>query len=123
VQVLLLTVPGRRTGANHTVPVCFVERDGAWLVTASAGGSKDEPQWFRNLRATERAEVQIGERHISVDVSIPEAADRDRAWEHVLHRAPFFAAYERKSGRTIPVAVLRPLDAFASLTAGNQRQP
>lgn len=107
--VLLLTVPGRRSGVPRTVPITFFEHDGGYLVVASAGGAKAEPQWIRNLGATNRAEVQVLEQRADVDVRIPDRVERDWLWgDVVLARAPFFAGYEQKSGRTIRVALLRP---------------
>jgi deazaflavin-dependent oxidoreductase (nitroreductase family) len=109
-QVLLLTVPGRKSGIPHTTPVSYFEDKGGYLVTGTAGGSKQDPQWFRNLRAASRAHVELVSRHLDVDVHVASGAERDRLWrEVVLARAPSFAAYEDKSGRVIPVAMLTPL--------------
>jgi deazaflavin-dependent oxidoreductase (nitroreductase family) len=108
--VLLITVPGRRTGAAHTVPVAYIEHDGGYIVTGSAGGTKSEPQWFRNVRATRHAHIRFRDRRRDVEIRVPDRADRDRLWRDVvLPRAPFFAKYEQKAGRVIPVAVLTPL--------------
>jgi deazaflavin-dependent oxidoreductase (nitroreductase family) len=108
--VLLITVPGRRTGKPSTVPVVYFENDGRYVVTGSAGGSKPDPQWIRNLRAASVARIQIGDSHYEVEAQVAEEADRDRLWQDiVLARAPFFAKYEQKAGRIIPVAVLSPL--------------
>lgn len=109
--VCLVTIPGRRSGAPHTVPVVYFDNDNdnEYVVAASAGGSKPEPQWIRNAAATNSATVQMGASTILADVRVPEPAERDRLWaDVVLARAPFFADYERKSGRTIRVAVLTP---------------
>ncbi|MGK3206255.1 nitroreductase/quinone reductase family protein [Amycolatopsis sp. MEPSY49] len=109
VPVLLLTVAGRRTGRPHTVPVAYFDHDGGYLVAASAGGAKREPQWFRNVRAAADAHVRVGDRGRDVGVRVPDPAERDRLWRDVvLRRAPFFADYERKAGRTIPVCLLTP---------------
>lgn len=109
-RVLLLTVPGRKSGIPHTTPVSYFEDEGGYVVTGTAGGSKQDPQWFRNLRAASRAHVELGSRHLDVDVHVASGAERDRLWrEVVVARAPSFAAYEDKSGRVIPVAVLTPL--------------
>lgn len=107
--VLLITVPGRRTGTPHTAPVAYFEADGRYVVTGSAGGTKTDPQWFRNLRAATRVQIQIGDQQYDVEARVPEGAERDRLWQDVvLARAPFFAKYEEKGGRFIPVAVLDP---------------
>jgi deazaflavin-dependent oxidoreductase (nitroreductase family) len=109
-RVLLLTVPGRNSGTPHTTPVGYFEDEGRYVVSGTAGGSKQDPQWFRNLRAASRAHVELGPRHLDVDVHVASGAERDRLWrEIVVARAPSFAAYEDKSGRVIPVAVLTPV--------------
>jgi deazaflavin-dependent oxidoreductase (nitroreductase family) len=109
-RVLLLTVAGRTTGVPHTVPVGYVERDGAYYLAASAGGQPKEPQWIRNLRATTAATVEIGRERKQVSVEVLQGADRDAAWNDVIvARNPFFAAYEQKAGRTIAVARLTPV--------------
>lgn len=107
--ILLLTVAGRKTGTPHTVPVSYFQYDGGYLVTGSAGGMKNDPQWIRNLKAAGRAHIQIGGEDSDVDARIPNGAERDELWcEVVLGRAPFFAKYQEKSGRMIPVAMLVP---------------
>lgn len=107
--VLLLTVPGRKTGIPRTVPVAYFEQDDTYLVTASAGGLKADPQWIHNLGAVENAHINVFGEQYDVDVRITDNAERDTLWQEVvLARAPFFAKYEQKSGRTIPVALLTP---------------
>ena len=107
--VAVLTVPGRRSGTPRSVPVVYIEHDGAYVVAGSAGGMKAEPQWFRNVRATDQVRLEIGTTSVAADVHVPDAADQDRLWQDVvLARAPFFAKYQEKAGRRIPVAVLTP---------------
>lgn len=109
VPVLLLTVPGRRTHVPHTVPVAYFEHDGGYLVTGTSGGSRQEPQWFRNVRATPTGRVEIGRRVLDVDVRVAGPDERLELWtDVVLAQARSFAHYEEKSGRAIPVAVLTP---------------
>ena len=106
--VLILTVNGRKSGEPFSVPVVYFERDGGWLVVGSAGGSPQEPQWFKNLRATDHAVVELGDQRRDVTVRVLEAADRDQAFDQVLTESPGFADYEQKSGRSMPVALLTP---------------
>jgi deazaflavin-dependent oxidoreductase (nitroreductase family) len=108
--VLLITVPGRRSGRERTTPVAYFEVDGGYLVSGSGGGMAPEPQWFRNLRRTDRATVEIGGDRHPVAPRVLDRVERDRALhEVVLPRAPVFATYERRSGRVIPFALLTPL--------------
>jgi deazaflavin-dependent oxidoreductase (nitroreductase family) len=107
IPVLLITVPGRRTGTPHTVPVAYLDHDGGYVVTGSSGGSRTEPQWFRNIRAARQVHIQVGDQHHDVGARVPDGAERDRLWRDVvLNRAPFFAKYEQKAGRVIPIAVI-----------------
>jgi deazaflavin-dependent oxidoreductase (nitroreductase family) len=109
-RVLMITSPGRRTGLPRSTMVRFLEHDGGFLVWGSGSGSPTEPDWFRNLRRAERCRVEVGTRGTDVHAQVLEGAERDRVWrEVVLAQAPQVAKYERKAGRKIPVAVLRPV--------------
>jgi deazaflavin-dependent oxidoreductase (nitroreductase family) len=109
VPVLLLTVAGRRTGQPHTTAVGYFEHEGGYLVVGSAGGLPQDPQWFRNLRAADRAEVQVGRRVEAVGIRELEGEERDTAWKDVVVvRCPPFARYELKTSRTMPLALLTP---------------
>lgn len=109
VPVLLLTVPGRKTGIPRTVPVGYVPHDDGFLVAGTAGGSTVEPQWFGNLRAARRVAVQIGAIHREASCRIADDAERDRLWRDVVltHR-PVFATYEKRCARPIPLALITP---------------
>ena len=108
--VLLLTVRGRHSGQPRTTPVAYLERDPSWMVCGSAAGSPSEPQWFRNLRATDRASVERGRDRYDVDVRVLAGAERDEAFAQFVVDAPGFADYEKKSaGRKLPLALLTPV--------------
>jgi deazaflavin-dependent oxidoreductase (nitroreductase family) len=110
VPVLLLTVPGRRSGRLRTTPVgYFDDHDGGYLVVGSGGGMAHDPDWFRNLRAAPTADVEMGRKSFSASVTELTGEQRDRAFSDVVvARSPRFARYEKKSGRAMPVARLVP---------------
>ncbi|GLZ29980.1 hypothetical protein Lesp02_21700 [Lentzea sp. NBRC 105346] len=108
VPVLLLTVKGRKTGAEHTTPVSYFEDAGGYVVTGSAGGQPVEPQWFRNVRRAEHAVIEVGDRKIDVDVHVADPEQHKVLWDKLVGRAPFFANYQAKVEREIPMAVLTP---------------
>jgi len=117
--VLLLTVSGRKTRKARTVPVAFFEHSNGYLVAASAGGGKANPQWIHNLAATGKAHISVYEDEYDVDARIAGGPERDQLWrEVVLAEAPFFANYEENSGRTIPIALL----TKHSRTGGQEEQ-
>ncbi|HEX2154299.1 MAG TPA: nitroreductase/quinone reductase family protein [Acidimicrobiia bacterium] len=119
VPVLLLTVAGRKTQIPRTVPVAYFKHGDGYLVAASAGGAKAEPQWIRNIGAAGTAHITVSEDQYDVDARVPHSAERDKLWQEVvLAQAPFFAKYEEKSGRTIPIALLVPNDPPDHRTQG-----
>lgn len=106
--ILLLTVRGRRSGKEYTTPVVYLEHEGGFAVTATAGGSDEEPQWFRNLRAASTAVVEVGDVTHEVGVRVATGEERDALWQRFLTEGTTFEGYEKKTDRRFPVAVLTP---------------
>ena len=105
--LLLLTVPGRRTGALYTVPVAYFEHDGKHLVVGTGmGGSKATPQWFRNLTAAGAGRIRVGDQDHDVEARLVSAAEREELWPVIAARAPHFDKWQERIGRSFPVAVL-----------------
>lgn len=94
VPVLLLTVAGRKTGVLRTTAVSYIEDDGRYVVTGSAGGARSEPQWFRNLRSAGHAVIEVGSQRMDVTVAVAEPEQRRVLWERLVGRHPFFAKYQ-----------------------------
>ena len=111
VHVLMITTPGRRTGAPRSTCVRYLETAGGLVVWGTGSGSPRDPDWFRNLRAAEQAEVQVRDRRFTAVPRELLGGERDAMWNDVvLAEAPEVLKYARRAGRTIPVAVLEPLD-------------
>jgi deazaflavin-dependent oxidoreductase (nitroreductase family) len=110
--ILLITVAGRKSGTPYTTPVGYFMDGDDYVVCGSAGGAKDDPQWFRNLRHAGRAHVEVAEQEFAVAARVvPDGPERDRLMTRLLEVAPRFAGYqgkiERKGGtRRLPLAVL-----------------
>ena len=105
--LLLLTVPGRRSGTPHTVPVAYLDHNGDYLVVGTGmGGSRATPQWFLNLCAAGKGRIRIGGRDRDVDARLLSGAERDKLWPQIAARAPHFAKWQARTGRALPVAVL-----------------
>ena len=108
VHVLLLTTPGRRTGVPRSTCVRYLETADGLLVWGTGSGSRQDPDWFRNLRAVQIADVQIGAKHVRMHPRELTGAERTRAWTDVILREdPRIGRYAVKAHRTIPVAVLK----------------
>jgi len=111
VHVLLITTPGRRTGIQRSTCVRFLEAPAGFVVWGTGSGSPSDPDWFRNLRKVEVADVQVMARHLRVRPRELVGAERGAMWNDVVvAQAPDVAKYARKAGRTIPVAVLQPTE-------------
>jgi deazaflavin-dependent oxidoreductase (nitroreductase family) len=70
------------------------------------GGSRRTPQWFLNLTAAGKARVRVGAQEHDVDPRVISDADREQLWPQIAARAPHFAKWQAKTGRTFPVAAL-----------------
>ncbi|WP_169312492.1 nitroreductase/quinone reductase family protein [Nakamurella multipartita] len=111
VTVLLLTSPGRRTGRPRSTCVRYLKTADGFVVWGTGSGAPHDPDWFKNLRAAPTAQVQIRDRHLRVWPHEVTGPDRDAMWRDVvLAAAPEVAKYATKAGRTIPIAVLVPID-------------
>lgn len=111
VHVLMITTPGRRTGRPRSTCVRYLDIADGLVVWGTASGARRDPDWFRNLRMAKVADVRLRDRSIRIRPRELVGAERDTIWNDVvLGQAPEVAKYARRAGRTIPVAVLQPLD-------------
>ena len=115
VKVLMITTPGRRTGVLHSTCVRYLDTGEGFLVWGTASGAPRDPDWFRNLRKAKVADVQIGANALQVRPRELLADERDATWKNiVLAQAPEVEKYAKRAGRTIPVALLTPVEASPS---------
>lgn len=103
---------GRRSGAEYVIPVMYLadETDpDTMYVFASKAGAPTHPEWYRNLVASGRGRVEIGDDEYDVDVTELTGTGRDRIFAEQARRFPGFAEYAQKTAgiRTIPVLALR----------------
>ncbi|MGE0135504.1 MAG: nitroreductase family deazaflavin-dependent oxidoreductase [Dehalococcoidia bacterium] len=108
---IVITAPGRRSGVPRSTPVQSIETPDGLLVWGTGGGAKTDPDWFRNLRAATTVEVQRGPTRYRARPRELLGPERDEVWTAViLAQRPAVARYARRAGRTIPVALLDPLE-------------
>ena len=89
-DVLVLTTRGRRTGALRATPLAYQHELDGWMVCGGAGGARSV-DWLANLGADPHGVVTV-----------------DRRAHRVVALRPTGARYEERSGRTVPIVVLRP---------------
>jgi deazaflavin-dependent oxidoreductase (nitroreductase family) len=111
VHVLVIATPGRRTGIRRSTCVRYLDAADGLVVWGTGSGSPRDPDWFRNLRQANVADVQVRTNRLQVRPRELVGAERDAVWNNVvLAQAPEVAKYARRAGRTIPVAILQPVE-------------
>lgn len=104
--VLLLTTVGRRTGKRRTVPLTYFEEGDVIVLVASYGGRPHNPAWFENLVAHPDVEVAIGGRTTGMRARRATPEERTRLWPRIVETYDGYAAYQAKTDREIPLAIL-----------------
>jgi deazaflavin-dependent oxidoreductase (nitroreductase family) len=108
--MILLHHIGARSGTVRVSPlVYFPQDDGSMLVVASKGGAPTNPDWYHNVVANPRFEVEVGTRTFLVDAEELSPAERAEAWPRIVAERPGFGDYETRTTRVMPVIRLRPV--------------
>jgi deazaflavin-dependent oxidoreductase (nitroreductase family) len=90
--------------------VRYLESPDGLLVWGTGSGSRQDPDWFQNLRAAGTTDVQIGADHTRMHLRELTGAERSAVWTDVILREdPRIGKFATKARRTIPVAVLEPV--------------
>ena len=106
--ILLLTTTGRKSGRRRTTPLVYLPDGDNMVIIASNGGAPQHPEWWLNLRAEPKAEVQVGRDVKAVVAEKADGEERDRLWREVVEMYRGYDEYQRSTKREIPVVVLRP---------------
>ncbi len=106
--VLLLTTTGRKTGRLRTTPLTYFRDGSDFVVVASFGGSDRPPAWWLNLEREPRAVATVGRERLRVTARSASAAERERLWPVITRTFGGYAAYQRRTAREIPLALLTP---------------
>jgi deazaflavin-dependent oxidoreductase (nitroreductase family) len=104
--ILLLTTRGRASGEPKTAPLIFLRDGDAYVIIASLGGAPRHPQWYLNLQAEPRVEVQVkAEVFPAIARTVP-SPERERLWAEAVRIWPQYDDYQALTEREIPVVVL-----------------
>jgi deazaflavin-dependent oxidoreductase (nitroreductase family) len=102
--MILLHHIGAKSGTVRVTPlVYFPQDDGTMLVVASKGGAPTNPDWYHNLKANPRFEVEVGTETFTVEAHALTPDERTKAWPGIVAERPGFGDYERKTTRVMPV--------------------
>jgi len=75
------------------------------VLVASHGGLPRDPQWYTNLVADPRVEIQIGTQTRRMTARPADAAARDELWPRLVDLYADYATYQEWTDRTIPVVI------------------
>jgi F420H(2)-dependent quinone reductase len=108
-DMLLITVVGRRTATLRTVPLAAVRDGDAWMVVGSNAGKARMPGWVYSLRAD--GAVTVEHRRSTGPFRAREVVDElelERRWRQVIDAYPGYGVYRERTDRAIPLFVLEP---------------
>ena len=106
--ICLLTTVGRKSGRDRTVPLLYLPDGDNLVIVASKGGMSTHPAWYLNLLAEPRAVVETGSRRRAVTARAATDDERARMWPQLVAVYRFFAEYQARTDRLIPLVVLEP---------------
>jgi F420H(2)-dependent quinone reductase len=105
---MLLTVTGRKTGKPRTVPLIYLEDGDRLVIAAAYAGSDANPTWWLNLREDPEAVALLRNRTVAVRAALAAPEERAQLWRRLVAMYPYFAEYQTRTAREIPVVVLTP---------------
>ncbi len=106
---LMLTTTGRKSGARYAVALEYHTDRETPFVIASNYGKPHPPAWYLNLLANPTVEVERGgQRHWATAIVAP-ATDRARIWDDLVRVSPYYARYQQRITREIPLVLLHPV--------------
>jgi deazaflavin-dependent oxidoreductase (nitroreductase family) len=111
VPTLLLTVRGRSSGKLRRTVLIYGQDDDRYLVVASYGGAAEHPQWYQNLVAEPKVEVQVRDDVFPATARTASPEERARLWPTMAAIWPDYDNYQAKTDREIPIVILERAEA------------
>jgi deazaflavin-dependent oxidoreductase (nitroreductase family) len=106
---LLLTTRGRKTGKLRRTALIYGQDGDNYLIVASNGGAAKHPQWYLNLMAEPRVEVQVGAVQFAARARAATPDEKARLWPVMAAIFPTYNNYQKKTRRDIPLIILEPV--------------
>lgn len=107
-EVVILHTIGAKTGRKHVVPLIPLRDGNRYIVFASVGGAPRNPAWYHNLVANPEINIEAGGETIPVRAIEVTGNERDQLFARQVAAHPFYAGFQRKTKRIIPVIALEP---------------
>ena len=104
--LLLLTTKGAKSGMTRVNPMMYRADGDRMFVFASKGGAPTNPDWYHNVVANPDVTVEVGTETFPVHATVVTGKERDEIYAKQASLYPFFAEYQEKITRKIPVVAL-----------------
>jgi F420H(2)-dependent quinone reductase len=111
-RLLVLHTTGRRSGQPRETPLSYTKDGETYIVIASDGGSRHDPDWYLNLQADPDVQVDVGGQRVRVHAETVADDDRDRLWRQAVRSYSGYAGYQARTDRPIPVVRLTPTQSL-----------
>ena len=103
---ILLTTTGAKSGLTRVNPLNYSTDGDRIIVIASKGGAPAHPDWYHNLVANPEVIVEVGTERFPARATVAAGEERERLFNAQAAQMPYFAEYQRKATRQIPVIIL-----------------
>ena len=85
---------------------CFPLGESRFAIVASNGGSPTHPDWYYNLKANPRINVEVGTETFAVVAEELDGTARAELWPKLVTQYPSLGETQAKTTRQIPVFML-----------------
>ncbi len=109
--MVLLHLVGRKSGKPRRTPLLYMKDGGDVVIVASFYGSASHPAWYHNLMANPECDIRVDRRRYRVRARVATSEERKKLWPRLVDHYPGYAAYQSRTDREIPVAILSPAAA------------
>ncbi len=103
---ILIRTFGRKSGKPHTVCLPCIEDGDNLIVVASYAGADKDPDWLKNIKVKPNVIIRSMEKTYWANAKILSGTAHDKIWKMVVEQAPWYADYQEKTERKIPLVSL-----------------
>ena len=108
-RLLLLTTTGAKSGQPRVSPLMYLTIEDKLVIFASKNGAPTNPDWYHNLMAQPRVNVELPGEAFDTEAVVLEGAELERFQAKALELFPRLADIQAKTTRQIPlIALSRP---------------
>jgi len=101
--MILIHHIGAHSGTERVNPLAYLPDGDDMVIAASKGGAPTNPDWYHNLKAHPRIDVEVGTESFLVEATEVTGEERDALWRRLVEMRPGFGEYETKTTRVIPM--------------------